>query len=1033
MVGALKNTTTVLPAFRKRRIKGTGRGDWESPPLYVLPARHPEQRGEGRFTSPQTLVLGCINVRGCSTIESKRCEIGSMFVKRKMDVLALCETKMKGKGEAEFGEVTGRISGVERGRAREGVALLLSERMVKKVVSWKEVSSRLMWVRVRIGRECWAFVSAYGPGSEKTKEEREGFWNELTECVDSLGKSSCVVVLGDLNARVGDEEIEGVVGKYGVPERNGSGESLLNMCVENDLVVGNSFFKKRMINKYTWARVERGRVIERALMDYVLITRRMIGRLKDVHVYRGMTAGMSDHFLVEGKMVVAKVWGKKLGGSRKEVVRVEELCKREKELEYQERVQEMYNTVKEREVGAVEGEWGLFKDSVMGCASDVCGKRIVGGGIRKGSEWWNEGVKMKVEEKKRAYEEWLQCDSFESYERYKEKKAEVKREVKEAKRAADFRWSQSFGSDYERDRKKFWKEVKRVRRGGSRNEETVKDGNGRSVKGNEARKRWAEYFESLLNVEDDREADVLAIGGVELQVFGDENEREITKDEVERALRETKVGKAAGMDGVRAEMLKKGGVTVLEWLVRLFNVCFMLSLVPVDWVCACIVPLFKGKGDVCECCNYRGISLLSVVGKVYGRVLINRIRDKTEMVISEVQGGFRRGRGCTDQVFVVRQICEKYLAKGKDVYFAFMDLEKAYDRVDRDAMWNVLRLYGVDGKLLDAVKSLYVDSKACVRVGNGMSEWFPVRVGLRQGCVMSPWLFNLFIDGVVREVNACVLGRGLGLVDERDCMWELNQLLFADDTVFVADSEEKLCRLVAEFGRVCERRKLRVNVGKSKVMRCTRGEEGARMNVILNGEVLEEVDRFKYLGSVVAANGGIEADVCHRVNEGCKMLGALKGVMKCRGLGMNVKKVLYEKVIVPTVTYGSECWGMKVSERQKLNVFEMRCLRSMAGVSRMDRVRNEVVRQRTGVEIELGTRVDMNVLRWFGHVERMENERLLKRVMNARVNGRGARGRPRLGWMDGVKRALQDRGMDVREARERARDRNDWRAIVRQF
>ena len=126
-------------------------------------------------------------------------------------------------------------------------------------------------------------------------------------------------------------------------------------------------------------------------------------------------------------------------------------------------------------------------------------------------------------------------------------------------------------------------------------------------------------------------------------------------------------------------------------------------------------------------------------------------------------------------------------------------------------------------------------------------------------------------------------------------------------------------------------------------------------------------------------------------------------------------------------------WGMKVSERQKLNVFEMRCLRSMAGVSRMDRVRNEVVRQRTGVEIELGTRVDMNVLRWFGHVERMENERLLKRVMNARVNGRGARGRPRLGWMDGVKRALQDRGMDVREARERARDRNDWRAIVRQF
>ena len=112
------------------------------------------------------------------------------------------------------------------------------------------------------------------------------------------------------------------------------------------------------------------------------------------------------------------------------------------------------------------------------------------------------------------------------------------------------------------------------------------------------------------------------------------------------------------------------------------------------------------------------------------------------------------------------------------------------------------------------------------------------------------------------------------------------------------------------------------------------------------------------------------------------MLGALKGVMKNRGLGMNVKKVLYERVVVPTVMYGSESWGMKVNERQKLNVFEMKCLRSMTGVFQLDRVRNEVVRARTGVRRELAVRVDMNVLRWFGHVERMDNERLLKKVAN---------------------------------------------------
>ena len=216
--------------------------------------------------------MGCLNVSGCSTIESKRCEIGCMFGRRGMDVLALCETKMKGKGEVAFGEVTGRVSGVERGRAREGVALLLSEWMVNKVVECKEVFSRLMWARVRISRECWAFISAHGPGCERSEEGRDEFWNELTRCVDGLSTRHYVVVLGDLNARVGDGELEGVVGKYGVSGENESGERLLNVCVEQELAIGNSFFKKKGINKYTWIRVANGRVIERALLDYVLIT-----------------------------------------------------------------------------------------------------------------------------------------------------------------------------------------------------------------------------------------------------------------------------------------------------------------------------------------------------------------------------------------------------------------------------------------------------------------------------------------------------------------------------------------------------------------------------------------------------------------------------------------------------------------------------------------------------------------------------------------------------------------------------------------
>ena len=130
-------------------------------------------------------------------------------------------------------------------------------------------------------------------------------------------------------------------------------------------------------------------------------------------------------------------------------------------------------------------------------------------------------------------------------------------------------------------------------------------------------------------------------------------------------------------------------------------------------------------------------------------------------------------------------------------------------------------------------------------------------------CHQGPWLFNLYMDGVVREVNARVLGKGVELLRANGGRFEINLLIFADDTALVADSEDMLCRLVSEFGRVCERCKLRMNIGKSKILRCLRYVNEGRMHVRLNGEMLEEVNCFKYLGSKMAADGRSEMDVVH--------------------------------------------------------------------------------------------------------------------------------------------------------------------------
>ena len=151
--------------------------------------------------------------------------------------------------------------------------------------------------------------------------------------------------------------------------------------------------------------------------------------------------------------------------------------------------------------------------------------------------------------------------------------------------------------------------------------------------------------------------------------------------------------------------------------------------------------------------------------------------------------------------------------------------------------------------------------------------------------MISPWLFNVYIDAAGREVKVRVLGKGLELLSANSGRFEINQLLFADDTALVADWEDKLCRLVSDFDRVCEKRKLRVNVSKSKVMRCSKYGNGGRVHVILNGKPLEEVDCFKYLGSQVAADGGCERDVVHRMNEGYIVWGALENVLSNRDYG----------------------------------------------------------------------------------------------------------------------------------------------------
>ncbi|GBP40273.1 Transposon TX1 uncharacterized 149 kDa protein [Eumeta japonica] len=305
----------------------------------------------------------------------------------------------------------------------------------------------------------------------------------------------------------------------------------------------------------------------------------------------------------------------------------------------------------------------------------------------------------------------------------------------------------------------------------------IRDDDGHLLKEeNNVKERWKNYFENVFACEDTvADDDVTATE----YMIDDRNESEITIDEIMKALKYLKVGQAAGYDRVSSEMLRGGRVKVASLLYQLFNKCCKNHRVNNDWCKAVIVLLYKGKGSRQVCTNYRPISLLGVVGKLYAKIFVKRVVNETENKIWDLLAGFRKGMGCTDHFFFLRNIVEKVSASGQNVFCIFIDLGKVYDRLKRNYLPRTLSMYGVNSGLIQALQ--YRGSSACVRINGTNNVWFDMRRVVRQGCVASLWLFNLFMDSFLHDLK------------EYECRLRMDELsvkclLYANEQVVLAPS-----------------------------------------------------------------------------------------------------------------------------------------------------------------------------------------------------------------------------------------------------
>ncbi|KAK3542907.1 hypothetical protein QTP70_006530 [Hemibagrus guttatus] len=629
-----------------------------------------------------------------------------MMERRKVDILCVQETRWKGSKACSIGAGFKLFYyGVDS--KRNGVGVVLKEEFVRNVLEVKRVSDRVMSLKLEIEGVMLNVVSGYAPQVGCELEEKERFWSELDEVMESIPMGERVVIGADFNGHVGegnrgDEE---VMSKFGVKERNLEGQMVVNFAKRMDMAVVNTFSEEKL--------------------------RQALG----------------------GQVVLPHDWE-----TTAEVI---------------------------RETGR----------KVLGVSS---GRRKED----KETWWWNEEVQDSIQ-RKRLAKKWDMDRTEENRQEYKELQRRVKREVSKAKQKAyDELYTRLDNREGEKDlyrlarqRDRDGKDVQQVR--------VIKDRDGRVLTSEESvQRRWKEYFEELMNEENEREKRVEGVNSVEQKVD------KIRKYGVRKALKRMKSGKAVGPDDIPVEVWKCLGEAAVEFLTSLFNRVLESERMSEEWRRSALVPIFKNKGDVQSCSNYRGIKLMSHTMKLWERVVEARLRKVVE--ICEQQYGFMPRKSTTYAIFALRILMEKYRDGQRELHCVFVDLEKAYDRVPREELWYCMRKSGVAEKYVRVVQDMYERSRTVVRCTVGQTEEFKVEVGLHQGSALSPFLFAIVMDQLSEEVR-------------QESPWTM---MFADDIVICSESREQVEENLERWRFALERRGMKVSRSKTEYM-CVNEREGS--------------------------------------------------------------------------------------------------------------------------------------------------------------------------------------------------------------
>ena len=696
------------------------------------------------------------------------------MVKRDIDIMGISETHWTGQGKLQLPQGETIIySGREDDIHREGVGILMSKSAAKALMDWSPISERIILARFYSKHIKLTIVHIYAPTEIADEQVKDEFYTRLQDVLNGCNTHDMLIVTGDMNARVGNDNhnYERVMGKHGLGQRNDNGGRLCDLSDMNELVITGTLFPHKTIHKATWTSPDG---TTKSQIDHILISRRFRNSVKDTRVFRSADIG-SDHYLVCMKVKLRLRNEPKGAKSIRERYDTAKLRDENTRKAFSITLKNRYQILEEEGTEQAEGE-DIERDfKVMEKAYTEVAETVLGRPRKKKKPWISDLSWTLIEEREEINKKILATRSERVKKQLRRKYADKKREVKTSIRSDKRKWMDDIAKEAEdaagnQHMRTLYRLTKTLCNERPRRSVAVldKDGNVLSSK-EEIQARWTEHFKEILN----REEPVNPIfmdeeNGFEFADMVEEiTTNEPTLGEVKAAIGRLKNGKSPGIDSITAELLKADADFSAKKIHQLMKKVWEHEKILTKWKQGLIIKLAK-KGNLKECKNSRGITLLSVVSKILGRIIIDRVRNGVDQRLRKEQAGYRRGRGTTEQVFVLRNIVEQVNEWQATLYLGFIDFEKAFDSIHRDSLWIIMRKYGIPEKIVRMVKLFYDGFQCAVEDQGEKCEWFDIKTGVKQGCNMSGFLFLIVLDWVMRRT----VGNG-----ENGIRWKLTSKL----------------------------------------------------------------------------------------------------------------------------------------------------------------------------------------------------------------------------------------------------------------